>query len=196
MKWLLIRLTTAASLCVANASASVAQTPPLDYQKMADDTKWPDFDKLESFQECFRRELPDYQVQITRLKRRDFVRIRVLDDNGNKVHAWNANPSAPFIERDGILYYALYARGSSGCKIVAYDLEQQKLLWESQLKAAIPLNGHSRYQNEVRFGPVLHNEALVVFGDESYGRYIEIIDLKTSETVGHKQYPREEEKSQ
>ena len=182
MKCFLIRFTVAALLCIANRTETIAQVPPPDYQKMADDANWPNFEKLESFQDCFRRELPDYQVQITRLKHREFVRIRILDDNGNEVHAWNANPSPPFIERDGILYYALYASGSSGCKIVAYDLKQQKLLWESQLKA-IPLKGYSRYQNEVRFGPVLHNEALVVVGRESFGRYIEIIDLKTSETV-------------
>ena len=41
----------------------LAQTPPLDYQKMADDTKWPDFEKLEAFKSAFGKESPTIEFK-------------------------------------------------------------------------------------------------------------------------------------
>jgi hypothetical protein len=195
MKSFLIRLTIATLLCVANLTGTKAQTPP-DFQKIADDAKWPDFEKLKSLHDCLTGELLDYQIQLTRPKSRsDFLRIRILDDGGNEVYAWDGDPNTPFIGRDGILYHALPSRGSSGCEIVAYDLKQKKLLWKTQLQS-IGVVDHSAYSNEVRFGLLWRNEAaLVVVGRESAGRYIEIVDLKTGKTVGHKKYPEEEEKA-
>jgi hypothetical protein len=186
-------LTIAAVLRSTNRTASAAETRPSDYQMMANDAEWPEFEKLDGFRECFNRELRDYQIQITRNKRcLDSVRFQVLDGNGNEVHAWDGSLSTPFVERDGILYYALYYTTTSGCDIVAFDLKRAKRLWQSPLQGTGVLF-HSIYYNEVRFGPPEHKEVLMVYGREAGGRYIEIVDLKTGKTVGHKQFPAEKE---
>lgn len=189
MKIIVVQIAFALTLCGPGQPTAIAASP-VDYQVIADNTKWPEFEKLAGFSECFAYELRDYQVQVTRKSRTDTVRFRILDDNSNEVYAWDGGVETPFVERNGILYYALYWRHSSGCEIVAYDLKQQKHLWRSWLQGIGPVF-HSIYGNEVRFGTSEHKEVLKVFGRESFGRYVEIVDLESGKTVGHKQFPAE-----
>ena len=73
---------------------------------------------------------------------------------------------------------------------MAYDLKGRKLLWLTQLKGLSPL---AHYLNWVRLERV-NNEVLAVYGNEDTaghaGRYVEIVDMKTGKTVGHKVFTK------
>ena len=59
----------------------------------------------------------------------------------------------------------------------------------ASLKGIGPVT-HSKYSNEVWLG-VLDADTLIVHGNESFGKYVEIVDRKTGKTVGHKVFKDE-----
>ena len=48
---------------------------------------------------------------------------------------------------------------------------------------------HFEYSNSVNLD-ILNNDAVRVFGNESVGKYLEIVDLKTGKTVGHHKFKK------
>lgn len=108
---------------------------------------------------------------------------RVVDGE-DVVYSLNASSSARFLEREGILYHAAYHRSSTGCAVVALDLKARRQLWETHLEGVGPVD-HSKYSNDVRIEPLL-DETLAVYGKESAGSYVEIVDMKTGKIVGHR----------
>jgi len=103
-------------------------------------------------------------------------------------------PAGALLELDDVQYRAHFNPISTGCTVVAFDRQANKQLWETELKGIGPV-GHSKYRNEVRMG-VLDDDTLVVYGDEAYGKYIEILDRKTGKTVGHKVFKEEKAKAE
>ena len=95
-----------------------------------------------------------------------------------------------FVNSDCVEYKAHFARGATGCRAEAYDLKVGKTLWGTDLKGLGGV-GHSQYTNNVWLEPV-NDEVFAVYGDEAFGRYIEIVDMKTGKTVGHKIFTKEE----
>jgi hypothetical protein len=87
----------------------------------------------------------------------------------------------------GVRYRAEFRPHSSGCAVVASDLKTGAPLWRAPLKGLGPID-HSKYFNAVRVEPV-GGEALAVYGQESAGRYVEIVSLKIGRTLGHKLFP-------
>ena len=77
---------------------------------------------------------------------------------------------------------------SSGCAVLAFDLKTQKQLWKTTLKGLGPI-AHFRYANSVNL-EIINNNAVRIFGNESAGQYLEIVDLKTGKTVGHQKYKK------
>lgn len=71
--------------------------------------------------------------------------------------------------------------------LVAFDLKRRKQLWRVNLKGVGPV-AHSKYRNRInlRAGP---GQAVTVFGWESQGRYIEVVDLKNGKTLTHRRIP-------
>jgi hypothetical protein len=106
--------------------------------------------------------------------------------DGQVLYTWDFYSPTGFIRR-GVVYHPLFTR-ASGCDVAAYDLEGRRELWRSRLKGIGFDPQHSLYWNEVAVRP-FDEQTLIVFGEETLGRYIEIVDLKTGETVGHRLLP-------
>jgi hypothetical protein len=173
-------------------AAAGAEEKPIDYQKMAEEAEWVPHEKGKAVLRCLVHELNQYQVEVIRPKGGTpwKVTIRIVDD-GKEVYAWAGHLDTGFVEQDGILYHADFSPNATGCAIVAYDLGGRKLLWRANLKG-IGLVRHSRWSNAIRLERV-NDEAVAVYGEESgILRYVEIVNLKTGKTVGHKMFPDEE----
>jgi hypothetical protein len=82
-----------------------------------------------------------------------------------------------------ILWHAEYHPSSSGCTLIATDLETGKQLWKSHLKGIGPID-HTKYSNSVILE--LDKDVIRVWGKEAFGDYLEIVDRKTGKTVGHR----------
>lgn len=72
---------------------------------------------------------------------------------------------------------------SSGATAVALDAATGRILWTTELEALGPV-AHSQYLNHVAVE--LQGGAIVVFGDEIGGRYIEVLDLDGRITSNHR----------
>ena len=141
---------------------------PIDYQKMAQEARWK----------------PPEQDD-------NRWTMSVMAD-GKKVYDWPVPmPSTFFIDSNCVVYHAIFHRWGPGCEVVAYDLKGQKQLWRTSLEGA-EVGSHSEYSNVVRLERV-NQEVLAVYGEENGAiipsRYIEIVDMKTGKTVGHKAFP-------
>ncbi|HJL18910.1 MAG TPA: hypothetical protein RMH99_24820, partial [Sandaracinaceae bacterium LLY-WYZ-13_1] len=77
---------------------------------------------------------------------------------------------------------------ASGTWVYAYDLESGRELWRRGLWGVGPVT-HSRYRNHVRLAR--RGEHLVVFGDETAGRYVEVLQATTGRVLGHRRLPAE-----
>ena len=79
-------------------------------------------------------------------------------------------------------YYAEFSPYASGCSIVAYHLDHGER-WKTPLWGIGPL-GNSMYTNRVNMK--LDGNHLIVYGDESAGRYIQLLDIRTGRIVGRR----------
>lgn len=159
--------------------------PATDWQKWADDAAWKP--PAEDLGYCLANEARAYDV--TRKKEsRGVLTIRVSDGDA-ELYSFGAHTGTMFFERNGVLYHTEYSRGVNGCVMVAFDLRAKKQLWKTHLKGIGEVQ-HSAYTNEVRMNPYLEG-VLVVYGNESFGKYVEVLDIETGKTVGHKVFKEE-----
>ncbi len=91
--------------------------------------------------------------------------------------------AAAMAERGGRLYVALYRTAVTGCRVLALDVATGNEIWEVSLQAVGILH-HSKYVNRVQI--TLLGDALVVFGDESGGRYVEVLDPRDGHLISHR----------
>jgi hypothetical protein len=157
-----------------------------DYQKKADEAPWVWSDERATAADSAKRLTGDYRAEVKPTDAFRHADIRVLKD-GVVAHTLGGHTRTVFAVRDDVLYYADFRPITSGCAVVAYDLKAKKQLWKARLKGLGPI-AHSRYSNAVNLD--LEKQAVCVRGNESAGRYIEYVDLRTGKTVGHKVYPR------
>ena len=162
-----------------------------DYQKMVDGMEW-NSPEGNNILFCMLDQLKEYEVEVVRHKHSDFPALTIRICDGKKeIFSHTAHFNTVFLEREGTLYYADFSPFRSGCKIVAYDLKKEKLLWNADLKCAIQgiaRDSYNRYRNFVCIKPI-SDEVIAVFGEETAGRFVEIVDRKTGKTVGHKIFP-------
>ena len=81
--------------------------------------------------------------------------------------------AAALAKRAGRLYAALYRTSVSGCRVLALDADTGRRIWEVALQGVGPIH-HSKYRNRVQLTFI--QDRLVAFGDESAGRYVEVLD--------------------
>lgn len=165
---------------VAAVAAPVPKVKTKDYQRMADETEWT-FAEF-SFERALAVELKEYALEGV-FDAAGAV-VTISNDKSERLLSWHVHQHTPFAQRNGVLYYADFSPISSGCSVVAFDLNAKKPLWTAELKGLGPI-GHSKYRNEVRL-EVFDGNTLRVFGKESSGRYVEFVDRGTGKSVGHK----------
>jgi hypothetical protein len=102
---------------------------------------------------------------------------------GREVFAGRGHLNTVFVRKGDLLVYADYDLVDCGCTLIAIDLTTGEEVWRNQL-LAVGLVGHSRYSNKVRLE--LGDDVVRVWGDESAGRYVEVVDLAGGETFAHR----------
>ena len=159
-----------------------------DYQKIADSTPWTWAPERASITDSFLKFPNTYQVELIRKKDKyDQIIVRLVD-NGKELVAWQGHQRSVFCLKGDVLVYADFNSSTSGCIVIAYDLKKQKRLWKTDLNGLGPID-HFEYANEVNL-EIISKEAVRVFGNEFAGQYLEIVDLKTGKTVGHRMYKK------
>jgi hypothetical protein len=159
------------------------------YQQQADRAEWNWRPEQANLLYCVRRNFRDYQAEIICPKetRDGFeenpLTIR-LTDGGKEVYSFKANDETVFTRRGDVLYIADFSPRTTGCSVVAFDFKAKKELWKTKLKG-IRVRLHSEYENQVTI-EMTTSGAILVNGKESFGRYIEYVDMKSGKTVGHK----------
>jgi hypothetical protein len=114
--------------------------------------------------------------------------------DGSELLAIEAHRNSTFRTVGNILYFPHFWPSSTGCTVAAYDLTTGKKLWETKLNA-MGYPGHSAYRNEVTIGvgkvegiDKAGEGSVSVYGHETFGDYIEVLDQKTGTLLAHKIY--------
>ena len=84
-------------------------------------------------------------------------------------------------------YAAVYRTGATGARLRALDAESGDVLWDVALDG-LGLFHHSKYANAVELRLV--DRAVVVYGLESNGRYVEARATNDGSLLGHRVLPR------
>jgi hypothetical protein len=177
----------AAALLAAPVESS-APARSAHYQKVADGLTWKDPEKQSS--PSFEDQLPGYQAEAVKDASDPLDRTTIYVRAGGRERcSWVERGDFAYFGRADVLYRADYQWTSSGCTVVAFDLKAGKELWKASLKGLGPVD-HSKYSNRV-WMERLDDAVFAVYGKESAGRYVELVDFKTGQTVGHKVYPRD-----
>lgn len=92
-------------------------------------------------------------------------------------------PGAALVAADDRVILVHHSIISSGATAVALDAATGRILWTTDLQALGPV-AHSEYLNHVAVE--LQGGAIVVFGAEAAGRYIEVVDLDGRTTSNHR----------
>lgn len=160
----------------------------IDYQKMADETAWKWSDEASTVGHSALLRQSTYDVRLeTKAGKAGEVKITFGKD-GKDVFTFAGHRRTVFRISGDTLYFASFHYSASGGSIVAVDLTSGKQLWKTQLKALGPIQ-HSAYLNMLNLE--VSGGIVTVFGNESQGRYVEILDEKTGKTLGHKIVPKE-----
>jgi hypothetical protein len=110
--------------------------------------------------------------------------LRINVSRGDEqVLSWDGHQHSVFVQDGDVLYYTDFQDNSNGCTVIAYDMAKRRQVWRTHLKG-IRVLAHSQYRNRINISKI--DGTIVVYGKESFGRYIEVIDPGTGKTVGHK----------
>jgi hypothetical protein len=158
------------------------------YQKVADALAWKE--PADQPPRSISSELDNFQSALKLVQTATDRTIRVrIEPTGKEICSWVENGHGVVLVRNDVLYRADYHQMSTGCAIVAFDLKAGKPLWRTSLKGLGEID-HSKYFNRVWMDQV-DERVLAVYGKESAGNYVELVDFKTGHTVGNKVFARE-----
>jgi hypothetical protein len=160
-----------------------AQQQKDKYQKIVDEAPWHGPDQDTDMLHCINL-ASGCQVGFTGTPARFFNNVVIRVSRGGKeIYSWKGHEFSVFLESSDQLVYADYLKDGTGCTLVAVDLNTGHQIWRNALQA---LGGDwaSPYSNRVRM--VLRDGCIFVYGDESFGRYLEIVDFNGGETLAHR----------
>jgi hypothetical protein len=101
---------------------------------------------------------------------------------GKVIHQWKGTAETPLVVQRDVLYYVHHHPIASGAEIVAVDLKSGKQRFKKPLKGLGPIS-HSKYRNQVWLQ--VHHDVIVVLGQESSGKYVELVDFGTGTTLAN-----------
>ncbi len=158
------------------------QRETLSQQALADKTPWSWPLETGTPEACARHFGGGYDVETKVPDVPSLPPMVEVRKDGNTIVSWRAQIASVFLRGADTLYYAEFSPYSSGCSVVAYDLNRGER-WKTPLWGIGPL-GNSMYANRVNMK--LEGNHLIVYGDESAGRYIQLIDVRTGRIVGRR----------
>lgn len=88
--------------------------------------------------------------------------------------------SAAILIHGNLAYVAAYMRSATSARVFALNTASGEIVWETALEG-IGSVGHSKYSNRVQIRII--DDQLVIFGDESSGKYIEILDSEDGRLI-------------
>lgn len=173
----------------ANTVHSPEERRSLPEQAAAEKKEW-SWSKDRATAKASARVLGDgCKVQIDPLEGKPWALKLTLTREGQTIYSWEAHAYSVFVLARDVLYRADFQPGSTGCAVIAYDLKVGKLRWKTYLRGVL-VSSHSQYENRINLE--IDDQHLTVYGNESFGRYIEVLDLKSGKTVGHRLIGRPE----
>ncbi|WP_165074903.1 hypothetical protein [Paludisphaera rhizosphaerae] len=124
-----------------------------------------------------------YQARIEPIQENSRIPTITLTREGKDVYSWRGHDYSVFVVARDVLYYPDFSDHGAGCTVLAYDLTEGKLLWRTALWTT-PQGNHSQYSNRINLEVDDHH--LIVYGNESYGRYLELLDTQSGKIVGYR----------
>jgi hypothetical protein len=106
--------------------------------------------------------------------------------SGKDVFSWVGHSHSVFAITNDTLFFADFSPRSEGGTIVAVDLGNGQVRWRSKLMA-VGVVQHSGYVNWMTLD--VDPNVVIIYGDETGGRYVEFKDRLSGRTVGHKTFP-------
>lgn len=148
----------------------------------ANHTNWQWDDRYTSLLWCAVTSHSDCIISITSRPPRhsDIIDIDIHNKDGIAIYQWKGHPFTVFEINNNVLYYANYNYTASGGEIVAIDLSSGKEIWRHRIKGLGPI-AHSVYSSRIILN--VEKDEVVIYGSESYGRYIERIDRANGQIV-------------
>jgi hypothetical protein len=154
-----------------------------DYQKVAQGLPWTWSDEKAFLSYSLSRRPHGYMLETTETRVVDRVILSVRKSKMLQL-TFEAHVATVFTWSGDTLYLTDFSYRSSGCAVVAFDLKTGRQVWKQQLKGRGPFPLVKSYRNEVNIET--DGKAVTIWGNESAGRYVEILDAKTGKMVGHK----------
>ena len=175
-------------MLAAIAFVIAAPIPPsADYQKIADTTKWKWDDKTATLAHSVSLTQSTDEIKVEPKDARFDAKV-TFSKNGEKRFTLAAHEHTVFRIVGDTLVFAHFSPVSNGAELIAFDLKTGKQLWDTKLRG-IGLVMHFSYRNRVNME--ISNGTVTVFGNESFGKYVEIVDMKTGKTIGHKKFAKD-----
>ncbi|MCA9608728.1 MAG: PQQ-binding-like beta-propeller repeat protein, partial [Myxococcales bacterium] len=94
---------------------------------------------------------------------------------------------AAFVELDDTVVVVTFCANASGASAFGVDRATGRRLWQSSPGSIGPI-GHSRYSNDVR--ATLEDGRVVVYAQESSGRYVGVLDPSEGRLIGYEVWRR------
>ncbi len=143
---------------------------------------WPTEPSLFS---CTMQMNDSYQAVLRHAKNDQFV-VQILREDELRLE-FPAHAATVFDTCRDLFVYAEFTTSSSGCTVIASDLKTRKQLWAVPLEGLGPI-AHKSYRNRVSLSIVYG--VVNIYGWESGGKYLELLDLKTGKVLGHRVFER------
>jgi outer membrane protein assembly factor BamB len=163
--------------------------PTVDYQKVADKTEWRWKDDEATPWHSFGKAPIEYDLRLEQTSKKLYTVTITFGKDGKTLYSVEGHRNSVFRVLGNVLYYPQFHPSASGATLVAVDLTTGKEIWKTHLEG-IGAVRHFKYSNLINME--ISNETVTVFGNESFGRYVEIVQLSTGKTVGHKVFPKED----
>jgi hypothetical protein len=116
---------------------------------------------------------------------RTFFDIRTEDGTRTAYRLERHSQRCVFTRWKDTIFIAEFRPISTGCKVVAVDLLTGNHLWEFYLVGIGPTK-HSKYSNSVNIET--DGEKVIIYGNESNGRYVEHLDINSGKMLLNKQF--------
>jgi hypothetical protein len=176
-----------AALVALALAARLTSLLATDYQALANRTEWSSENALGDFQTSVKANSSAYVFEMEHRSNGWDSDFTVKDPLHAEIfhEVVHSGVNSPFIVKDDVLYFPRYATLRTGCKLEAYDLKQRKYVWQTWLYG-IGKVGHTKYNNQVWIKK--DGDVLFLFGKESKGSYLEIVDIKSGRSLANRIY--------
>lgn len=142
---------------------------------------------------CAKTHLPDFDVKL-QFEKQYYTPVEIRNKDGKSVYKCNdangsfqSHRSIVFARWKNIIFITDFCPISTGCTIVAVNLESGKEIWRNRLFGTGPTPRlHSKYSNSINIET--DGKRVIVFGKESDGMYVEHLDINTGKTIANQRY--------